>query len=176
MQRGASIARFFFKDQTGVRKIILSDFCNYGHRRCDVLGPVGKPGIYGHSGGSRFEANLSGGTWQVRPASRRRILAHPQDWHCVTFHFVCLAAYACAFWLYQLSHFVSRWFGRLWTFSGGWPSFFWEYCHVTIHHANLLTTEDWTLPKKRSDGSFESFQLYLFAHWPWRYRCISGGS
>ena len=129
------------------------------------------------------------------------------------FHFVSLAAYACAFWLYQhpklagvtgwwsriafvaatatmlgwisgidvgvnfhnhshrpifTSHFVNRWFGRLWTFSGAWPSFFWEYCHVTIHHANLLTTEDWTLPKKRPDGSFENFQLYLFAHWPWR--------
>jgi hypothetical protein len=133
-------------------------------------------------------------------ASRRRILAHPQDWHCVTFHFVCLAAYACAFWLYQhpklvgvtgwwsriafvaasatmlgwisgidvgvnfhnhshrpifVSHFVSRWFGRLWAFSGAWPSFFWEYCQVTIHHANLPATEDWTLPKKRSDGSFD---------------------
>jgi hypothetical protein len=112
-------------------------------------------------------------------ASRQRILAHPQDWHCIIFHFLCLAAYACAFWLYQhptlvgvtgwwsrtafvaasaamlgwisgidvgvnfhnhshrpifISHFVNRWFGRLWTFSGGWPSFFWEYCHVTVHH------------------------------------------
>ena len=28
--------------------------------------------------------------------------------------------------------------------------------------------EDWTLPKKHSDGSFENFQRYLFAHWPWR--------
>ena len=67
-----------------------------------------------------------------------------------------------------MSHFANRWFGRLWTVTGGWPSFFWEYCHVTVHHANLLSAEDWTLPKKNSDGSFENFQRYLFAHWPWR--------
>jgi fatty acid desaturase len=66
------------------------------------------------------------------------------------------------------SQFINRWFGRFWTFSGGWPSFFWEYCHVTIHHANLLTAQDWTLPKQAADGSFENFQSYLFRHWPWR--------
>ena len=144
---------------------------------------------------------------------RRSILAHPQDWHCILFHFCCLAAYVCAFWLYLhpkiagitgpwsriafvaasavmlgwisgidvgvnfhnhshrpifTSHFVNRWFGRFWTFSGGWPSFFWEYCHVTVHHANLLTADDWTLPKQNVDGSFENFQRYLFTHWPWR--------
>jgi fatty acid desaturase len=66
------------------------------------------------------------------------------------------------------SPFANRWFGRLWTFSGGWPSFFWEYCHVTVHHANLLSAEDWTLPKRNADGSFENFQRYLFTHWPWR--------
>jgi fatty acid desaturase len=177
---------------------------------------VGELGSHGHGGCGRIEVNLTG---EVRhaPATtvnrRRRILAHPQDWHCVTFHCGCLATYACAFWLYQhpklagvtgpwsriafvaasatmlgwisgidvgvnfhnhshrpifVSHFVNRWFGRLWTFSGAWPSFFWEYCHVTVHHANLLTTEDWTLPRKRSDGSFENFQWYLFTHWPWR--------
>jgi fatty acid desaturase len=143
----------------------------------------------------------------------RRILSHPQDWHCVIFHVICLAAYVCAFWLYlhpKVAHitdlwpriafvaasamllgwiagidvgvnfhnhshrpifrsqFVNRWFGRLWTFSGGWPSFFWEYCHVTVHHANLLGAEDWTLPKRNADGSFENFQWYLFTHWPWR--------
>jgi beta-carotene hydroxylase len=142
-----------------------------------------------------------------------RILAHPQDLHCVIFHLVCLVAYACAFWLYKhpklagitgpwsriafvaasaymlglisginvgvnfhnhthrpifTSHFVNRWFARLWTFSGGWPSFFWEYSHVTVHHANLLSTEDWTLPKHNGDGSFEDFRRYAFAHWPWR--------
>jgi fatty acid desaturase len=146
-------------------------------------------------------------------SSRSRILAHPQDWHCILFHLVCLTAYACAFWLYLhpklagitgpwsrvafvtasaamlgwisgidvgvnfhnhshrpifTSHFVNRWFGRFWTFSGGWPSFFWEYCHVTVHHANLLTADDWTLPKQNDDGSFENFQRYLFTHWPWR--------
>jgi fatty acid desaturase len=66
------------------------------------------------------------------------------------------------------SPFFNRWFGRFWTILGGWPSFFWEYCHVTVHHANLLSADDWTLPKKKPDGSFESFQRYLFAHWPWR--------
>ena len=146
-------------------------------------------------------------------SSRWRILAHPQDGHCLAFHIACLTAYAFAFWLYQhpklagitgpwsrtafvaasasmlgwisgidvgvnfhnhshrpifTSRFVSRCFGRVWTFSGGWPSFFWEYCHVTIHHANLLTIDDWTLPKRNADGSFEDFRKYLFMHWPWR--------
>jgi fatty acid desaturase len=145
--------------------------------------------------------------------SRWRILADPQDRHCVIFHITCLVAYSCAFWLYQhpklagitgpwsriafvaasasmlgcisgidvgvnfhnhshrpifVSQFVNRWFGRIWTFSGGWPSFFWEYCHVTIHHAKLLTTDDWTLPKQNADGSFEDFRRYMFTHWPWR--------
>jgi fatty acid desaturase len=145
---------------------------------------------------------------------RRAILAHPQDVHCVIFHVACLAAFACAFWLYRhpemagitgrwsriafvaasalmlgwisginvgvnfhnhthrrifTSPFVNRWFGRIWTFSGGWPSFFWEYSHVTVHHANLLGDEDWTLPKRKADGSFEDFRRYALAHWPWRY-------
>lgn len=143
-----------------------------------------------------------------------RILAHPQDIHCVIFHLACLVAYACAFWLYQhpkvagitgpwsraafviaaslalgwitgtnvgvnfhnhshrrifTSPFMNRWFGRFWTFSGGWPSFFWEYSHVTVHHANLLGGEDWTLPKHDAHGSFESYQRYVLLHWPWRY-------
>jgi fatty acid desaturase len=144
---------------------------------------------------------------------RWRILSDPQDGHCLVFHIACLAAYCCAFWLYQhpklagitgpwsriafvaasatmlgwisginvgvnfhnhshrpifTSQFANRWFGRIWAFSGGWPSFFWEYCHVTIHHARLLATNDWTLPKQNADGSFEDFRRYLFAHWPWR--------
>jgi fatty acid desaturase len=66
------------------------------------------------------------------------------------------------------SQFVNRWFGRLWTFSGGWPSFFWEYCHVTIHHAKLLSADDWTLPKQKADGTFEDLRRYVFMHWPWR--------
>jgi fatty acid desaturase len=67
------------------------------------------------------------------------------------------------------SRFLNKWFGRLWTFSGGWPSFFWEYAHVTVHHANLLGAEDWTVPKRNPDGVFENYYLYAFAHWPWRY-------
>lgn len=146
--------------------------------------------------------------------SRWRILAHPQDLHCVIFHIACLVAFACAFWLYHhpglagitgpwsraafvtssacalgwitginvgvnfhnhshrpifTSAFVNRWFGRCWTFSGGWPSFFWEYAHVTVHHANLLEDKDWTLPKRTADGSFEDFRRYVLLHWPWRY-------
>jgi len=138
--------------------------------------------------------------------NRWQIFADPQDRHCVIFHITCLAAYSCAFWLYQrpelsgitgpwsrvafvvacalmlgwisgidvgvnfhnhshrpifTSQFINRWFGRIWTFSGGWPSFFWEYCHVTIHHAKLLTADDWTLPKLKADGSFEDFRRYV---------------
>jgi len=144
---------------------------------------------------------------------RRHLLADPQDRDCVIFHLACLAAYACAFWLYLhpklagiagpwsraafvlatavmlgwisgvdvgvnfhnhshrpifTSQFANRWFARFWTFSGGWPSFFWEYCHVTIHHARLLDHDDWTLPRQNADGSFENFQRYLVSHWPWR--------
>ncbi|HXN74621.1 MAG TPA: fatty acid desaturase [Candidatus Acidoferrales bacterium] len=142
-----------------------------------------------------------------------RIFSHPQDRHCVAFHVACLAAYCCAFWMYQhpklvgvtgpwsriafvaasatmlgwisginvgvnfhnhshrpifTSQFANRWFGRIWAFSAGWPSFFWEYCHVTIHHARLLAVDDWTLPRQNADGSFEDFRRYLFMHWPWR--------
>ena len=64
---------------------------------------------------------------------------------------------------------LNRWFGRLWTFSGGWPSFYWNHAHVVVHHANLLRDPDWTLPKRRADGSFESIYSYVFLHWPWRY-------
>jgi len=67
------------------------------------------------------------------------------------------------------SRLVNRWFGRIWTVSGGWPSFFWEYSHVTVHHARLLGPEDWTLPKRKADGSLEDFRVYALAHWPWRY-------
>ncbi len=66
------------------------------------------------------------------------------------------------------SRLFNRWFARIWTVSGGWPSFFWEYSHVTVHHARLLSTEDWTLPKRKADGSFEDFRVYALAQWPWR--------
>jgi fatty acid desaturase len=177
------------------------------------MGAVGEPGVHSHCDSGRFEALVSGELHNPSGVQRGRILSHPQDWHCVIFHALCLAAYGCAFWLYRHpavagilgpwsctafvlasglvlgwisgidvgvnfhnhSHrpifswpSVNRWFGRLWTFSGGWPSFFWEYCHVTIHHAKLLSIEDWTLPKQTADGTFENFQRYLFTHWPWR--------
>lgn len=153
--------------------------------------------------------------WRNGSAALRRwrILAHPQDRHCVIFHAACLVAFACAFWLYRhpklagitgpwsraafviasacilgwitginvgvnfhnhshrrifTSTFLNRWFARFWTFSGGWPSFFWEYSHVTVHHCNLLGNEDWTLPKKNAEGTFEDFRRYVLVHWPWR--------
>lgn len=68
------------------------------------------------------------------------------------------------------SKFLSRWFGRLWTVSGGWPSYLWRHAHVVVHHANLLHPErDWTLPRRRADGSFENIFVYMLLHWPWRY-------
>jgi fatty acid desaturase len=212
-RHGRSVARIVFKDHIRNRTLILSYFCNRADRRHDALGSLGELGCHRCGGRGRIEAYLSATAAHAPSANGRRILANPQDWHCVIFHCVCLAAYAFAFWLYHrpklagvtgpwsrvafvvtsatllgwitgidvgvnfhnhshrpifVSHFVNCWFGRLWTFSGAWPSFFWEYCHVTIHHAKLLTTEDWTLPKKRPDGSFENFQRYLFMHWPWR--------
>jgi fatty acid desaturase len=65
---------------------------------------------------------------------------------------------------------LGRWHSHLWTFTGGWPAFFWHHAHVTVHHANLLDEEaDWTLPKRRADGRFESIYTYVLLHWPWRY-------
>ena len=64
---------------------------------------------------------------------------------------------------------LNRWATRLWTFSGGWPGLFWQYSHVTVHHSNLLRERDWTLPRRREDGSAESFYRYVLCHWPWRY-------
>jgi fatty acid desaturase len=66
------------------------------------------------------------------------------------------------------SRLVNRWFARTWTVAAGWPSFFWEYAHVTVHHARLLSADDWTLPRRQPDGSFEDFRVYALAHWPWR--------
>jgi fatty acid desaturase len=67
------------------------------------------------------------------------------------------------------SRFLNRWFGRLWSFSGGWPSFFWHHAHVTVHHLNLLGPTDWTLPIRYPDGSVEGYVHYSLWHWPWRY-------
>jgi beta-carotene hydroxylase len=65
---------------------------------------------------------------------------------------------------------ANRWFAHLWTFSGGWPAYYWYHAHVLVHHANLLHPErDWTLPKRRADGRFESLYRYALLHWPWRY-------
>lgn len=63
---------------------------------------------------------------------------------------------------------LNRWVGRLWTFSGGWPSFAFEHAHVVVHHANLLGPEDWTLPRPRPDGRVEGIIRYSLLHWPWR--------
>lgn len=64
---------------------------------------------------------------------------------------------------------LNRWCGRLWTFSSGWPAFAFEHVHVTVHHGNLLQGADWTLPRRRPDGRFESVLRYSLAHWPWRF-------
>jgi len=67
------------------------------------------------------------------------------------------------------SAFLNRWFGRLWTFSGGWPAYYWNHAHVVVHHANVLEEKDWTLPRRRPDGRFERVYRYVLLHWPWRY-------
>lgn len=75
---------------------------------------------------------------------------------------------------------LNRWVGRLWTFSGGWPSSFFVHAHVVVHHAHLLSEHDWTLPRRRPDGRQESILRYSLLHWPWRsavhfWRDFSGG-
>lgn len=147
--------------------------------------------------------------------SRRPILNHPEDIHCIIFHMLVLASYGLAFWVYlhpaqasitgpwsltafilsaslllgwisgidiginfhNHAHrsifnnaFLSRWFGRFWTFSGGWPAYLWRHAHVVVHHANLLHPEiDWTVPKRKADGTAENMFMYMLCHWPWRY-------
>lgn len=64
---------------------------------------------------------------------------------------------------------MNRWFARTWTVSAGWPAYFWQYAHVVVHHRHLLEDEDWTLPRRRPDGTWENFFVYCLAHWPWRY-------
>lgn len=64
---------------------------------------------------------------------------------------------------------LNRWFGRLWTVSGGWPSFFWKHAHVTVHHKYVLGARDWTLPRRLANGETESYWSYCLSHWPWRY-------
>jgi fatty acid desaturase len=64
---------------------------------------------------------------------------------------------------------LNRWFGRTWTVSGGWPAYFWRHAHVVVHHADLLGAGDWTLPRRKKDGSFENPYWYSIATWPWRY-------
>lgn len=148
------------------------------------------------------------------PDPPRRLLAHPEDVHCVVFQVCVVAGYALAFWLYlnpatagiegpaDRAAFVAaaalllgwcsgvnvgvnfhnhahrriftsarwnRWFGRLWTVSGGWPAYYWQYSHVVVHHRNLLAGRDWTLPRRRADGRWEGFFRYCLLHYPWRY-------
>ncbi|ETW95497.1 MAG: hypothetical protein ETSY2_48045, partial [Candidatus Entotheonella gemina] len=64
---------------------------------------------------------------------------------------------------------LNRWFGRLWTFTGGWASYWWYHAHVLVHHKNLLAECDWTLPKYDSKGRHENLYVYMMLHWPWRY-------
>ncbi len=64
---------------------------------------------------------------------------------------------------------LNVWFGRLWTVTGGWPALFWEHSHVTVHHDHVMRPTDWTLPRRREDGTFESLFVYSLSHWPWRY-------
>lgn len=65
---------------------------------------------------------------------------------------------------------LNRWFGHIWTFSGGWPAFYWYHAHVVVHHASLLDEEkDWTVPTRGPDGRFENIYKYVLLHWPWRY-------
>jgi len=66
--------------------------------------------------------------------------------------------------------FLNRWFGRLWTFSSGWPSYFWRHAHVVVHHPNVLNPEkDWTVPVRDANGRPEHLFKYMVVHWPWRY-------
>lgn len=63
---------------------------------------------------------------------------------------------------------LNRWVGRLWTLPSGWPSFFWQYKHVVVHHRHVGEAQDWVQPRMQGDR-YESIYHYVFCHWPWRY-------
>lgn len=67
------------------------------------------------------------------------------------------------------SAWLNRVFEHIWPITGGWPPYMWKHSHVTVHHANVLGETDWTVPRRKADGTFENIWVYLFMHWPWRY-------
>lgn len=64
---------------------------------------------------------------------------------------------------------LNSWFGRFWTISGGWPAYLWQHSHVVVHHVHLLHEQDWTIMRRKADGTFENIYKYSVLHWPWRY-------
>src|SRR5271156_1555148 len=89
-------------DWACIRTIVLSSFCNRGHRGRGALGALGELGNHGPDRNCGYEVVVSSPESDSPVASSRwHILANPQDRHCVIFHITCLAAYACAFWLYR---------------------------------------------------------------------------
>jgi fatty acid desaturase len=64
---------------------------------------------------------------------------------------------------------ANKWLGRLWTVPSGWPSYFWFYKHVAVHHKHVGEAIDWVQPRLGHNGRYESIHRYIFCHWPWRY-------
>lgn len=64
---------------------------------------------------------------------------------------------------------LNLWFSRIWPIVAGWPAIYWKHAHITVHHKSLLSSDDWTLPRKNENGEFENLYRYALFHWPWRY-------
>lgn len=63
---------------------------------------------------------------------------------------------------------LNLWFGRFWSVVGGWPALWWKHSHVTVHHRNVMESNDWTLPRRNADGKPKNIFVYSILLWPWR--------
>ena len=63
---------------------------------------------------------------------------------------------------------LNRWITRTWGLPSGWPAILWQHLHLRVHHAHFLGPLDWSVPRRRPDGSFEPLWRYALLQWPFR--------
>ncbi len=68
---------------------------------------------------------------------------------------------------------ANRWYGRTVPVFAGWSGYLLCQSHIVVHHAHTMDDRDWTVPRRRADGTPESLFRYALASWPWRaVRCV----
>ncbi|MEO0651508.1 MAG: fatty acid desaturase [Planctomycetota bacterium] len=63
---------------------------------------------------------------------------------------------------------LNRWMTRIYGLPAGWPAILWQHLHLRVHHAYFLGPRDWSIPRRRADGSFEPLWRYALLQWPFR--------